>query len=440
MSLSQKYRQLAALIEALESNGITVREADPADGNGGQSDENAGFSVRMALELPPDWTADGLGTELTAAAPTTADRRGTDRTTRSVDAGSEATAAGSDGAGDAADPVQTPEPSAGTGSAATAAGDRTAAENADGSAPPSAEATAAADANTNTDADAVAVPKGDADSDANADAVADADATTAEGGNDPADPAGDGTVADTGDDGGEVSCTHPDCDRTFGSARGMKIHRTKAHSLSELVSVDDGRGVHHDPEVLERVYEDHDTFAEMTEALDVDVGAQAVRKQMIRHGIHEPGAGRDDATDATDDAASTPAPDGEPVAADGGDRTDDVGGAAPSSDPPSVDREAEPTTDRDGGTTTDEGTGGVRESLPDLDLPGSVTAGDLQDAVESANTLYDVQRTLDLDPERTRDLLAEYDLLELVSGRAAAVRDREEMKTEIDQRLRRTAT
>jgi hypothetical protein len=34
----------------------------------------------------------------------------------------------------------------------------------------------------------------------------------------------------------------------------------------------------------------------------------------------------------------------------------------------------------------------------------------------------------------------EYDLLELVSGRAASVRDREEMKSEIHERIRRTAT
>jgi hypothetical protein len=37
-------------------------------------------------------------------------------------------------------------------------------------------------------------------------------------------------------------------------------------------------------------------------------------------------------------------------------------------------------------------------------------------------------------------VLSEYDLLELVSGRAASVSDREKMKSEIHERLRRAAT
>jgi hypothetical protein len=43
-----------------------------------------------------------------------------------------------------------------------------------------------------------------------------------------------------------------------------------------------------DPALLEAVYEDYDTFAEMTDALDVDVTPQTVRRYMIKYGIHEP--------------------------------------------------------------------------------------------------------------------------------------------------------
>lgn len=43
-----------------------------------------------------------------------------------------------------------------------------------------------------------------------------------------------------------------------------------------------------DPERLRTVYEEYDTFAEMTEALDVDVTPQTVRRYMIKYGIHEP--------------------------------------------------------------------------------------------------------------------------------------------------------
>lgn len=43
-----------------------------------------------------------------------------------------------------------------------------------------------------------------------------------------------------------------------------------------------------DPSQLQDVYEQHETFAEMTEALDVDVTPHTVRRYMIKHGIHTP--------------------------------------------------------------------------------------------------------------------------------------------------------
>ncbi|WP_137285787.1 hypothetical protein [Halorussus salinisoli] len=43
-----------------------------------------------------------------------------------------------------------------------------------------------------------------------------------------------------------------------------------------------------DPERLQEVYEEYDTFDEMTDALDVDVTSQTVRRYMIKHDIHTP--------------------------------------------------------------------------------------------------------------------------------------------------------
>ena len=48
------------------------------------------------------------------------------------------------------------------------------------------------------------------------------------------------------------------------------------------------RDPYRDPEKLEAVYETYDTFTEMTEALNVDVTPQTVRRYMIKYGIHEP--------------------------------------------------------------------------------------------------------------------------------------------------------
>jgi hypothetical protein len=325
-----------------------------------------------------------------------------------------------------------------------------------------------------------------------------------------AEAVGDADATDDESDTGAVPCTHPDCDRTFETERGMKIHRTKAHPLSDLVDPSARGAIHHDPDALAEVYDEHETFAEMTAALDVDVGAQAVRKQMIRHGIHEPeGQASADAssTSVEEGDADESTADGEPVnpldsEADSGERptpgdaTNGTvgradGGSESSAEATTQSTSSEPDSgpgpsdasgeagetvgtevpdERDGpdseGETdapesppaADAGSDGTAESdrhpdpesepeperiadrLPDLDLPGSLSTEELMSAVETANTLYDVQRQLDLDRETTRDVLSEYDLLELVSGRAASVSDREKMKSEIHERLRRAAT
>lgn len=258
----------------------------------------------------------------------------------------------------------------------------------------------------------------------------------------------------------DVECTHPDCARTFETERGMKIHRTKAHSLAELV--DGGEGVDYaDPEALAEVYRTYDTFAEMTEALDADVGTQAVRKQMIRHGIHTPSG--NSADEASDESG---APDGEPTetADSGGASGEMVGDGAGSGDSAeqadsvgtdhedgeSADIERDGVEDGETGNTERDGvepadtrpadTELVSDRLPDVDLPDELTMRELQSAVESANTLYDVQRALELDRETTQDVLEAFDLLELVTGRAAGLHDREELKMEISERLRQSAT
>ena len=408
MSLSDEYRELATLIDALESNGVAVREAVPVGGDGQNGTASDRFSVRMVVDLPDgtvvrdpdDELANGERSRQPARDVTDASAR-TNRTnetngTNEAEATSDDDSATDDAVSDSANTVDVES--------------------------------------TQHDA-TVDIETGDGP----------ADPETGDGPDDP----------ETEDDDGDgVDCTHPDCARTFETERGMKIHRTKAHPLSEIIDPDATGAVHQDPEALADVYEQYETFAEMTEALDADVGAQAVRKQMIRHGIHEPegqapgerGSGATGVHTLTTNADRGGDDPDRATASTNGDTRNGVtrkNGVADSDDSDDLDT-ADDSDDSDDLDTADDSDDpdaeeSVAARLPDLDLPGGLTTPELKTAVETANTLYDVQRALDLDSETTRDVLAEYDLLELVSGRAASVRDREELKSEIHERLRRTA-
>lgn len=190
------------------------------------------------------------------------------------------------------------------------------------------------------------------------------------------------TDADTGTD-GQVACRAGDCEEVFDTEHGMKIHHTKTHGLSPDSEVP----AYRDPDALREVYAEYDSFTEMTDALGVDVAPQTVRRNMIKHGIHDPNAPDDDRED------------------------DPETGEA---DPPAV-------------------------PDSDVDLPGGTTLEDVKAAVASADTLYEVQQALDLERDRATALLRELGLLELVHGRVATKRRRDDLKDEIDERLRNSA-
>lgn len=222
-----------------------------------------------------------------------------------------------------------------------------------------------------------------------------------------------------------VECSHEDCDAQFDTEHGMKIHHTKVHvsgaEAGDLPS-------HRDPGALREVYESHDSFTEMREALGTDVSAQTVRRQTIEHGIHDPGAADDAGADATEDDP-------------------DSGTVGDDSPPTTV---ADETPDDDAGDVGDARTadaGDAPDAVPSSDeeaiaspaeeeLPGDLTVADVRDAVEDGSTLYEVQQALDLDREAARELLSRFDLLELVHGRVATQPDREARKTEIEDRIR----
>jgi hypothetical protein len=135
-------------------------------------------------------------------------------------------------------------------------------------------------------------------------------------------------------------------------------------------------------ELLARVYEEHDTFAEMTAALGVDVTPATVREHMVNHGIH-------------------------PTSTDAGDGTDTEG----SDDEDTSDVEPG---NGDGQSLTIEADG--------YGLPEGVTMDSLARAVQQSRTLFEAQTELGLDRQTTRSVLADLDLLEFVTSRIAADR------------------
>lgn len=268
-----------------------------------------------------------------------------------------------------------------------------------------------------------------ADADTDADVGVDGDTDThaavdsgADEGPDPKSGAADGDGSGASPD-DAFACTYDGCEAAFDSEHGMRIHRSKAHGPA---------GPDYDPEELQAAYDRHDSFGDMRDALGVDVSAQTVRRWMLDRGIHSPETRSTSADETADDSDDGPPDETGEVSADGSD--EDRPAETPAAGPEAKSTHEESDDEPAPGTDSTEAFPAVDDSLPE-----EVTAANLREAVEGASTLYDVQTELDLDRETARDLLSEYDLLELVHGRVADRRRREELKDEIDDRLEANA-
>lgn len=285
-----------------------------------------------------------------------------------------------------------------------------------------------------------------------------------------------------------IPCPHEDCSDVFASEHGMKIHVGKVHGS------DGGLAPHRDPDRLKKLYSSHDTFEEMAAALGGDVSAQTIRRHAISQGIHVPGEGgtdelegqgeQDPAGNAVGDGDSVESANSEeePVNAESSDpveqrdeeaaspvsetelegsevraeaseaQTDGSSDEASPDSPPESESTGHPSQDQESGQNPpehpeesghpDEARPGGPERgdethppKPTEEIRPGVTVRDLRSAVESASTIYEVQRALDVDREEALDILEETELLDLVTGRAANKRQRDQRKTEIDQLL-----
>jgi hypothetical protein len=233
----------------------------------------------------------------------------------------------------------------------------------------------------------------------------------------------------------QIECRVGGCEETFDTEHGMKIHATKAHREAD----GSGPSPHRDPERLREVYGTCETFQEMTEALGVDVTSQTVRRSMMSLGIHDPGDEREPAaeTDAetdTGEASSTEVEssttNAESTATDEGTNgeaestaTDEVPTGSPSEDAVSA-----------SGDEPAEASGSDRPAV-DAVLPDEVDADVLLTAVLEASTLFQVQRAMGKEREEVQALLAEFGLLDLVTGRVATEAEREVSREEIERRI-----
>jgi len=148
----------------------------------------------------------------------------------------------------------------------------------------------------------------------------------------------------------------------------------------------------------------------MSRRIAMDVSSETVRRYMIEADIHQPASydtastdaeAADSAIDSEDDVDSVAGTAGEDSSVDTEDEMDSTdGGSVLDADQPPAGRLDRASIATDG-----------------LGLPAEVRLEDIADAVVGAATVHEVQRQLGLERERTRDLLAELNLIDLVSRR-----------------------
>ncbi|WP_424004925.1 hypothetical protein ACOZ4I_18665 (plasmid) [Haloarcula salina] len=182
-----------------------------------------------------------------------------------------------------------------------------------------------------------------------------------------------------------------------------------ADRLAQSVGESSTVPAYKDPEALRAAYEACDTFPEMTEALGADVTSETVRRYMVEYDIHDP----------SENAAPTAGLDlSEP----------ESNGSEPQADATEASK-----TESNGDGSGDLGERSVAALLAEdgedsddnlvadgLGVPQDLTVAELATTVNQSDSIHEVTRRLDLSQGHARRLLAELDLLDLVTHRLAA--------------------
>ena len=219
-------------------------------------------------------------------------------------------------------------------------------------------------------------------------------------------------------------------------------------ATSPLAAVrDESVPAYDDTPYLRRLYETCGTFAEMSDRIEMDVSAETVRRYMTDAGVHTPASY--ETTNRTSESSGGTASDAASdasVATESTAGTESVTAPEPEPDAESAGEsagESAPATSR--GSLAD-GDRGPPASLPDeqlvtdgIGLPEALTLHDVVDAVVDARTVHEVQREVGLDYNRTRQLLCQLNLLDLVVGRVSGDSDRTVTVDVVADRIRESA-
>ncbi|MGQ4555529.1 hypothetical protein [Halobellus sp. GM3] len=168
---------------------------------------------------------------------------------------------------------------------------------------------------------------------------------------------------------------------------------------------DDSVPPYEDTAYLRCLYDACDTFAEMSDRIEMDVSAETVRRYMIDAGVHSPTSYR------TEESDRSPAADGRSGPSVGGGSDADT------------DAESDPLPDE--------------QLLADgIGLPDGLTLREVADAVVDARTVYEVQRQLGIGQDRTRRLLKQLNVLDLVLRRVSDEPERRVSYDAVTARIR----
>lgn len=171
-----------------------------------------------------------------------------------------------------------------------------------------------------------------------------------------------------------------------------------------------------DTDYLQTLYESCETFTEMSDHIEMDVAAETVRRYMIEADIHDPTTYDTATQESTEESEPSAGPD-TPVAVAGDSDT-----ALESAGP-------------DQSRTTHEEIVDEQFVTDGIGLPEGVTVEDIVTAVVDATAVYEVQRSLGLSQSRTRSLLRQLNILDLVLHRISD-RERELSEGDVLQRIR----
>ncbi|WP_367175296.1 hypothetical protein [Haloarcula rubripromontorii] len=187
------------------------------------------------------------------------------------------------------------------------------------------------------------------------------------------------------------------------TADSQSDHDTDSESDSYAAVRDDSVPPYEDTDYLQALYDGCDNFREIAEKIQMDVSSETVRRYMIEADIHVPNTYDTSSDDEEEPSTESDAPDEGANQSGAVDADETVAVVEP------VSAESSGPTDEPVGELPDE------QLVTDgIGLPADVQLQDIADAVVESDTVYEVQRRLDLDRGRTRDLLEELNLLDLV--------------------------